>query len=88
MWEVLLSPDVQDFLKKQDKQIEDRLRKGLEKLKTENPFHYIEHLEDKTHYKSRIGHYRALIDIDFENKILKVHVLDHRSVIYKRKLNS
>ena len=88
MLEVLLSPDVQDFLNKQDKQIADRLRKGLEKLKTENPFHYIEHLEDKTHYKYRMGHYRALIDIDFENKILKVHILDHRSVIYKKKFKS
>ncbi|MDP4011993.1 MAG: type II toxin-antitoxin system RelE/ParE family toxin [Candidatus Nanoarchaeia archaeon] len=85
IWEILLSPDVQDFLDKQDKQIADRLRKGLEKLKTDNPFHYLEHFEDNNHYKFRIGEYRALIDIDFENKTLKVHVLDHRKVIYKRK---
>ena len=88
MWEVLLSPDVQSFLDKQDKQIADRLRKGLEKLKTDNPFHYLEHLGDKTHYKYRMGHYRCLIDIDFEENILKVHILDHRSVIYKRKFDS
>ncbi len=64
MWRVLLSPDVQEFLNKQDKQIEKRLKKGLEKLKTENPFHFIEHFEGEG-YKYRIGDYRALLDIDF-----------------------
>ncbi len=51
MWEVLLSLDVQDFLKKQDKHIADRLRKGLEKLKTDDPFHYLEHFEGQDYYK-------------------------------------
>ena len=85
MWEVYLSDDVQFFLRKQDKNIAERIRKGLEKLKTENPFHYLEHFEDQNYYKYRIGDHRALIDIDFQNKILKVQVIDHRKVIYKRK---
>ncbi|MBI3033762.1 type II toxin-antitoxin system RelE/ParE family toxin [Candidatus Woesearchaeota archaeon] len=85
MWKVLLSPDVQDFLKKQDRQIAERLRKGLEKLKTGSPFHYLEHFEGSDYYKYRIGDYRCLIDVDFEYKILKVQVLDHRSSIYKGK---
>ena len=85
MWEVYLAPDVQNFLKKQDKHIEERIKKGLEKLKTENPFHYLEHFEGENYYKFRIGEYRALIDVDFQNKILKVQVLDNRSVIYKQK---
>ena len=85
MWKVLLSPDVQDFFKKQDKHITSRIRKGLEKLKTDDPFHYLEHYEGQDFYKFRIGDHRALIDIDFQNKILKVQVLDKRGVIYKRK---
>ncbi len=85
MWKILLSPDVQNFLDKQDRQIVSRLRKGLEKLKTDNPFHYLEHFESQDYYKYRIGDYRALIDIDFQNKTLKIQVLDHRSVIYKKK---
>ncbi len=84
MWRVLLSSNVQDFLRKQDKFIEDRLRKGLEKLKCENPFHFLEHYEGKDYYKFRIGDYRALIDIDFQNKILKVQVLDKRGRIYQQ----
>ena len=85
MWEVFLSPDVQDFLDKQDSNIAERIRKGLKKLEIEDPFHYIEHLESHDYYKYRIGHYRALIEIDFENKLLKVQILDHRKKIYKRK---
>ena len=85
MWDVFLSEDVQAFLKKQDKHIEDRIRKGLEKLKTENPFWYMEHFEGLNYYKYRIGDYRALIDVDFQNKRLQVQVLDHRSVIYRKK---
>ena len=85
MWEVEISPDVQDFLNKLDKPVKERLQKGLKKLKTENPFHYLEHLENKDCYKFRIGEYRALVDVDFAHNVLKVQVLDHRSVIYKRK---
>ncbi|MEK6932677.1 MAG: type II toxin-antitoxin system RelE/ParE family toxin [Nanoarchaeota archaeon] len=85
MWKVLLSLDVQNFLEKQDKNISTRLKKGLEKLKTDNPFHYLEHFEGQDYYKYRIGDYRVLIDVDFQDKILRVRVLDHRSVIYKRK---
>ena len=84
MWRVLLSVDVQDFLQKQDAHIQERLRRGLEKLKCENPFHYLEHYEGKDYYKFRIGDYRTLIDVDFENKVLKVQVLDKRGRIYKQ----
>ena len=84
MWSVILSLDVQSFLAKQDKQIEERLRKGLKKLECDNPFHFLEHFEGEDHYKFRIGDYRALIDVDFSQKLIKVQVLDHRSVIYKR----
>ena len=86
MWDVLLSPDVQQFIDRQDKTVAERIRKGLQKLKTENPFHFLEHLEDKGYYKFRVGEYRALVDIDFQNRIIKVQVVDHRSVIYKRRL--
>ncbi len=85
MWTVTLSPDVQDFLQKQDKQVEQRLRKGLEKLKTDNPFHYLGHFESKNYYKYRRGDYRALIDVNFQKRIIKVQILDHRSIIYKRR---
>lgn len=83
-WSVILSLDVQEFLAKHDPQISLRLRKGLEKLKTENPFHFLEHYAGESCYKYRLGNYRALVDADFSTRTLKVQVLDHRSVIYKK----
>ena len=50
----------------------------------ENPFHFLEHYEGEDVYKLRIGDYRALIDVDFENKVLLVQVVDHRRRIYKK----
>ena len=57
----------------------------LNKLKDieENPFRYLEHYEGKG-YKLRIGYYRALIDVDFNEKILKVRILDKRGRVYKK----
>ena len=82
-WRVILSPDVQKSLDKQDPTVRERLKKGLKKLKTENPFHYLEHFEGEDYYKYRIGGYRALIDINFQEKILKIQVLDKRGRIYR-----
>lgn len=84
MWQILLSPDAQDFLNKTERQLSERIKKRLRKLK-ENPFYYLEHFEGHDYYKLRIGKYRALIDVDSKNKILRVRVIDHRSRIYKRK---
>ncbi|HLC74286.1 MAG TPA: type II toxin-antitoxin system RelE/ParE family toxin [Candidatus Nanoarchaeia archaeon] len=46
-----------------------------------DPFKYLEHFEGD-YYKLRIGDYRALIDIDFQNKIIKIRVFDKRGRIY------
>ena len=46
-----------------------------------DPFRYLEHFEGQP-YKLRIGEYRALIDVDFQKKILKIQVLDKRERIY------
>lgn len=46
-----------------------------------DPFHYLEHFEGEG-YKLRIGEYRAIIDVDFEKRILKVRIFDIRGRIY------
>lgn len=80
-YEILLHPQVIEFLEKVLPPIKERIKKKLYLLK-ENPFAYLEHFEGD-YYKLRIGDYRALIDVDFENKIVKVQVIDHRNRIYK-----
>jgi mRNA interferase RelE/StbE len=70
------------FLNKLPKDIAKRIFDKVESIK-ENPFRFLEHYEGK-YYKLRIGDYHALIDIDFDRKILTIQVLDKRSRIYKR----
>jgi mRNA interferase RelE/StbE len=83
MYKILLDKQVVKFLEKSSQDIFDRIKKKLKLLK-EKPFYYLEHFECESYYKLRIGNYRALIDIDFENKILYVRVLEHRRKIYKK----
>jgi len=49
---------------------------------SKDPFRYLGRFSHPKYYKLRIGDYRALIDVDFENKILLVKIFDHRDSIY------
>lgn len=80
-FEVILHPQVAEFLNSLLPEMRERIKKKFYLLK-ENPFHYLEHFEGD-YYKLRIGDYRALVDIDFEKKIVLVQVLDHRNRVYK-----
>lgn len=78
---IKLHPNVEKFINKQNKDISERIRARLKLLET-NPFRYLEHFEGDDCYKFRLGVYRALIDVDFERKIVFVRILDHRGRIY------
>lgn len=81
-FDVKLSDQATKFLRKQDRYISERLKEALQKLR--EPFHVVEHFEGEDYYKFRIGDYRALVDIDLQNRIVWVRVLDKRGRIYKR----
>ena len=51
----------------------------VEKLEdaAQDPFCFLEHFEGRNLYKLRLGEYRALIEIDFIQKILIIRFLDH-----------
>jgi len=49
----------------------------------ENPFHFLERLQNDQCYKLRVGNYRIIIDI--LGSELFVRSLGHRRDIYKRK---
>ena len=79
---VKLSNQASKFLDKQDEHIRERIKTALQKLK--EPFQVVEHFEGEDYYKFRIGDYRALVDIDMQNRIVWVRILDNRGRIYKR----
>ena len=63
----------------------DTIKRVLSKMDEvkEDPFRSLEHFEGQNFYKLRIGDYRALIDVDFQNKVLKVQVFDKRGRVYQ-----
>lgn len=81
-WKIIWKPKSQRFLESLDNETASRILNKIDLLK-ENPFRYIEHYEGE-YYKIRIGDYRALIDMDFENKNIIIEVLDKRGKVYKR----
>jgi len=82
-FEIEWHPSVRRFLRKLHPQVSKRIVEKIKSLQ-ENPFRFLEHYEGDDYYKLRIGDYRALVDVDFKNKILIIQVLDKRSRIYKR----
>lgn len=80
-WEVIWHPKAAKYIEKLPKQVSERVLRKFDQVMQE-PFKHLEHFEGEP-YKLRIGDYRALIDIDFEKKILKVRVFDNRGRIYK-----
>ena len=50
----------------------------------DNPQDYLEPVKQTNSYKLRIGDYRAIIDVDWENEILFVLLVDHRRRVYKK----
>ena len=75
-------PRAENSLNKLQKDVSERIVNKLDEV-AEDLFRYLEHFEGSG-YKLRIGDYRALIDVDFEKKILFVRVLDKRGRVYKR----
>ena len=77
---VLWFPQPRKYIEKLPKDIAARI---LDKVRVVllDPFRYVERFEGEF-YKLRIGEYRALVDIDFQQKIVRIRVFDKRERIY------
>jgi len=71
-----------DFLNKLEKDIKERIWDKLQQCKL-NPFHFLEHIEDRGGFKLRVGDYRVIIDVDRTNNILHILKIGHRKNIYE-----
>ena len=76
-------PRASKNLEKLPKELIERVLKKIDAVK-EDPFRFLEHFEGEKAYKLRVGGYRALIDVDFDNKILYIQVFDKRGRVYNR----
>jgi mRNA interferase RelE/StbE len=80
-YRVEFSKQATKFIRNLQADIKDRIKEKFKEVALD-PFRFLEHYEGEL-YKLRIGDYRALIDVDFQNKILWIRVFDKRSRIYK-----
>jgi mRNA interferase RelE/StbE len=81
MYNLIFEKKALDFISKLEKEIRERIWNKLQQCK-EDPFRFLEHLEEIEGYKLRIGDYRLIIDIDNFSKIIKVLKAGHRKNIY------
>ncbi len=79
-YEIIWHPKAAKYAEKLPNEISIRVLEKFDEL-SGDPFRYLEHFEGEG-YKFRVGEYRALIDVDFEKKLLKVRVFDKRGRIY------
>ena len=82
MYEIQFDKRDLDFLNKLEKEIKERIWNKLQQCK-EEPFRFLEPLEEIDGYKLRVGDYRLIIDIDNSTKTLKVLKIGHRKNIYE-----
>jgi len=81
IYKVEFSKQATKFIRKLQEDIKNRIKKKFIEV-SQDPFRYLEHYGGDDAYKLRIGDYRALIDVDFNRKILWVRVFDKRGRIY------
>ena len=76
-------PQAFKVLEKLPKEIIQRVLNKFD-LVIEDPFRFLEHYEGENLFKLRIGDYRALVEVNIQNKIILVKVFDHRSKVYNK----
>jgi mRNA-degrading endonuclease RelE of RelBE toxin-antitoxin system len=79
-WQIVWHPKAAKYVESLPKNVAKRILEKFDEV-ADDPFRYLEHFEGEL-YKLRIGAYRALIDMAFEKKIIKVRVFDKRERIY------
>ena len=82
MYSIIFEKKALDFINKLEREIKERIWNKLQQCK-ENPFHFLEHLEEIVGFKLRVGDYRLIIDVDNQTKTLHVLKVGHRKNIYE-----
>ena len=82
MYEIKFGKKALEDWSKLEQDLKERIWNKLQACK-ENPFHFLEHLEEIKGYKLRIGDYRAILDVDKSANIIWVLKVGHRKNIYE-----
>ena len=80
-YDVVISKNAFNQLKKLDKTTQERISKALERIRI-RPEKYVQKLVDSSEYRLRVGDYRLILDIDKEKIQILVLKKGHRKNIY------
>lgn len=81
MYNLIFEKRALENLNKLEPIIKERIWNKLQQCK-ENPFRFLEHLEDIDGFKLRVGDYRAIVDVNNSTKTIHVLKVGHRKNIY------
>ena len=76
-------PRTQQFLRKCDAAISERIVKKVDIIK-DDPLIYVDYYSNLKMSKLRVGDWRVFMDIDLKNKIMEILLIEHRGQVYKR----
>lgn len=82
MYNIIFEKEALHFLNTLEKEMKERIWNKLQQCK-ENPFHFLEHLEEIPGFKLRVGDYRLIIEVDKATNTLRVLKAGHRKNIYE-----
>lgn len=82
MYKIISEKRALHDLNKLDFLIKQRIWNKLQECK-EDPFRFLEHLEEIDGFKLKVGDYRIIVDVDKTNQVLKVLRVGHRKNIYE-----
>ena len=81
MYNLIFEKRALHYLNKLEKHIKERIWNKLQECK-QNPFRYLEPLQEIQGFKLRVGNYRIIIEVEKEIKILHILKIGHRKNIY------
>ena len=81
MYNFIFEKKALDCLNNLEKELKERIWNKLQQCK-EDPFRFLEHLEEIEGFKLRVGNYRLIIDVYKATQTLHVLKAGHRKNIY------
>lgn len=87
MVDVAISERARDELEDLPGDVQERIKSKLLEDVAANPERHLRSLSGSEHSSVRIGDYRAIVEFDEQEDLLKIHGVGHRSTIYDRELD-
>ena len=82
MFRVEFSELAADEFRKPDKSVRERIARKL-RMVTLDPARHLTRLRSVEAFKIRVGDYRAIVDVDWQQRIVYVLSVGHRSTVYR-----